>query len=162
MKKLLIITCFFSISLYSGCGKCDDCGPLGLAKYGLINTLDHELELEFHGTEFWSQNYGFDSFEFNLHPKDTSKIWVLVPDPVGRTAFDYVFTTGNRNDSFPLEADSVLIKIDNNLIKTFRRKSDELEQDHQSIFSWIAFDQLDNEEHSPLFYKLDSVNLDLK
>ncbi len=162
MKALFLLFITTLISIIDGCAGCNDCGPIGQAEYGLTNSLNKKLELQFYGTKFSSTDYVLDFLELSLEPKDTSDVWVVLPDPVGYTAFEYVFTSGNTNDYFPLETDSVLVKIDNDLVKVFRRISDELQQDYRSIFYWGAYELADNSVNVPLFYKLDSVNLNLK
>ena len=162
MKQLIVILTLPFLSL-SGCGECNDCGPLRPFEYGVINNLNDEVKLEFYGNI--ESNSEFKKFELVLSPSDTSELWVTILDPVSDSDFSFLFKPILSNSSFHFFADSISVKSRGILISTFRRQKDELEQDFTSIFFGGIYIQSDLEteyELNPILYPLDSVNLKLK
>ncbi len=103
--------------------------------------------------------------EIRLNPDDTSEFWVTRFDPVANSNFEYLFDSYFKHNSFPINADSVIISSSSGEIQTFRRRKDEFDQNVSSIFNGTAYVQSDLEseyELSPILYVLDSIKLGLK
>ncbi len=146
------------------CGGCSDCGPLRPFEYGIINSLNETLDVEFYGNN--ESGSIINIYTIKLVPNDTSDLWVTVIDPASSLDFDHFFTNYFEPRSFPFDTDSVIIKSDDVLVSTFRRRNDERNQDYTSIFFGGAFirsnQASDFYEINPTFFMLDSVNLKLK
>ncbi|MDE0470373.1 MAG: hypothetical protein OXH57_00400 [Ekhidna sp.] len=113
MSKLLTIPGIFLLLICSKCNECDHCGEGGAAiyRYSLVNGLNDKLSVEVYSEEMITT--------FNLNVGDTSKSWDVSVLPVQLNSRFFTLDQNNFGNSFPYDSDSILVKIDDKVVRSF-------------------------------------------
>lgn len=156
MKRLLIISIAFTFLQCSDCLHCNE--SWGILRYSVINTLDRELIMEIYGEDIVTQ--------LKIRANDTSRTWDIIALPAEFTSPLFSIDQFNEGNSFSFDSDSILIRIDQEILAKFFIQDDyktpEWETSIYNIDNYISFRAEEETSNISLnYYLLDSVNLNL-
>ena len=165
MKKLLIISIVFIHFQCNDCLHCNE-GTGSIIRYSVINSLNENISVEVYGENI--------NTILTINSKDTSRSWDIITLPLELESEFYTLDLFNQGNSFPYNSDSILVKVDENVLRTYYRNVDYSNSDWDtSIYIETSYVVVPPEELPPnegtssidnvfeYYYLLDSMNLKL-
>ena len=122
MSKLLTVLGIFLLLICAECNECDHCneGGSGIYRYSLVNGLNDKLSVEVYGEGLITT--------FNLNVGDTSKSWDVSVLPAQLNSGFFTLDQNNFGNSFPYDSDSILVKMDDKVARSFLESDDYISQ----------------------------------
>ena len=167
MSKRLTVLGIFLLLICAECNECDHCneGGSGIYRYSLVNGLNDKLSVEVYGEGLITT--------FNLNVGDTSKSWDVSVLPAQLNSRFFTLDQNNYGNSFPYDSDSILVKMDDKVARSFLESDDYISQNWAtSIYNEDSYIVVPPKELPPnesvsgintdiflFYYILDSSNL---
>ena len=170
--KMLFFSFIVILLIGAGCGDCLHCGEGSgsISRYSIINALNSPIFLIIYGKNIQTK--------YIINPMDTTRNWDVVNLPAQLESKFFTLDQNNYGNSFPYDSDSILVKIDDKVVRRFFENDDHTNPDWEdwntSIYNEASYVVIPPKELPPnestsgssdnvhlFYYSLDSINLNL-